>query len=347
MQLKDCQHLAGLFEAGLTEAVSKLNPERAFVAYRGRKNDSADEPTPYATHGFSMAGLYVDEDISTEVIRQTLREGKSQLIMDAIKAPGLTNRTSVIISGLRSVLSVPMRHSNGLTLGLFYLDNRVKAGAFKKGHEEILKETADAIVAGLGPVEQKMRDRRTTISTDASLSEIRQITLTAAEKGEFTKGLATVEQWIQGREESDELGLAYGIRGRILQQMGQIKSALESVAIAVYILGNGKSASNNENYALMLNNLAGIHVELSNLRRAHGLLTASASYWTKLSNSDPRHFGGLAATQYNLGRLHEGQADSPQGAIDWYEKALASSEQAFGAEHPRTLKIKQSLDGLR
>ncbi len=346
MQLTDFQHLAGLFEAGLTIAVGELNPERAFVAYRGRKSESADEPTPYATHGFSMAGLYVDEDISTEVIRQTLREGKSQLIMDAIRTPGLTNRTSVIISGLRSVLSVPMRHSNGLTLGLIYVDNRVKAGAFKQEHEAILTSVADDIVQSLSTVEQRMRDRSGEVTSQLSLSEVRQITLAAAERGEFTKGLSTVEQWIQGREESDELGLAYGVRGRILQQMGHLQSALESVAVAVYILGNGRSATNNENYALMLNNLAGIHVVLENFARAHGLFTASAAYWTKLANSDAKHFGGLAATQYNLGRLHQ-RSNSNETAVGWYEKALASSQQAFGYDHPRTLKIKQSLDSLR
>ena len=162
MELSSFQHLAGLFEAGLTNAVEELKPERAFVAYRGRKAESQEFPKVYATHSFSMSGLYTDEDISTEVIRKTLREGKSQLIVDAISTPGLTNRTSVILSGLRSVLTVPLRLSNGMTLGLFYADNRVKAGAFKKDHQEILSLTAAELVKELPSVEAAMRHQPDT-----------------------------------------------------------------------------------------------------------------------------------------------------------------------------------------
>lgn len=344
MELISFQHLAGLFEAGLTNAVGELRPERAFVAYRGRVSDASEFPTPYATHGFAMSGLYLNEDISTEVIRNTLREGKSQLIVDAISTPGLTNRTSVIISGLRSVLTVPLRHSNGLILGLFYLDNRVKTGAFKQPHEQLLSVLAEDLVTQLAEVEQRMKDRPNQIFHQGSLSEVRQKALGLADKGHYTEGLSTVEQWISGRDEDDELGMAYGIRGRILQQMGQMKSALESVAVAVYILGNS-GGQTNEHYALMLNNLAGLHVTLGNLHRAHGLFVASASYWNRLVRSDSRHYAGLAGTQYNLGKLHQ-ELDDQTHAKEWFGKALVSSREVYGDDHPRTLKIQECLSAV-
>jgi Tetratricopeptide repeat len=341
MELGSFQHLAGLFEAGLSNAVSELNPERAFIAYRSRSSDVTEFPTPYATHGFAMAGLYTNEDISTEVIRKTCVEGLSQLIVDAISAPGLTDRTSVILSGLRSVLTVPLRHSNGLTLGMIYLDNRIKAGAFKKNHQLLLTDLADLIVAEISQVENCMKARPNVSSTDASLLEVKERALLLAEKGSYTEGLSSVEQWICGRGESEDVGLAYAVKGRILQKMGQMKSALESVAVAVYILGN---ASNNrtEHYPIVLNNLAGLHVALGNLQRAHGLFTASASYWARLAKLESRHYGGLAATQYNLGKLHE-QLEAHKVARDWFEQALVSSQEAFGVEHPKTVKIQESL----
>jgi tetratricopeptide (TPR) repeat protein len=289
-----------------------------------------------------MAGLYVNEDISTEVIRQTLREGKSQLIVDAISAPGLTNRNSVILSGLRSVLTVPLKHSNGLILGLLYADNRVKAGAFKRNHQELLRGVAQRLVAELPKVEARIKETPSYSPSTSDLEEVRQKALALAAKGSFTEGLSTVEQWIAGRPESHDLGIAYGVKGRILQQMGQMSPALESVAVAVYILGQ-RSTTNNEHYALMLNNLAGLHVALDNHHRAHGLLTASASYWARLANSDSRHYPGLTATQYNLGKLHQ-ELGSPKDARLWFEQALASSRKAFGENHPKTAKIQSCLE---
>lgn len=344
MESGSFQHLAGLFEAGLTEAVSALRPERAFVAYRSRKAETADFPTPYATHGFSMAGLYVSEDISTEVIRQTLREGKSQLIVDAISTPGLTNRTSVIISGLRSVLTVPLRHSNGLTVGLMYVDNRVKAGAFKKHHEELLSDKVAELMGDLSAVERRMYEARGEICTQAKLPEVRQKALALASQGKYTEALSQIEQWIRGREESEELGLAYGVKGRILQQMGQMTSAFEAVAVAVFLLGQAARGTN-EHYALVLNNLAGIHVALDNLHRAHGLFIASSSYWARLAKSDPKHFAGLAATQYNLGKFHQ-ELESEGEAKEWFEMALMSCREAYGDDHPKTQKILQSLESV-
>lgn len=344
MDLDSFDHLAALFEAGLTNAVSELNPERAFVAYRGRSTVPSEYPTPYATHGFSMAGLYLNEDISTKVISQTLREGKNQLIVDAISTPGLTNRTSVVLSGLRSILTVPLRYSNGLTVGLLYVDNRIKAGAFQESHETVLTETAAQLVERLASVESKMKAAPKGGSTEIPLVESRSKALGLAEKGQYTEALATIESWIQGREDSEELGMAHGVRGRILQQMGQTRSAFEAVSIAVFLLGQTATGAN-EHYALMLNNLAGLHVDMGHLHRAHGLLTASSAYWSRLAGKDERHYAGLSATYYNLGKLHT-EMGHPTESKQWYEQALRCCQDHFGVEHPRTQKVREALSAL-
>lgn len=343
MQFSDYTHLASLFEASLTEAVNELKPERAFVAYRTRGKKSEEHPTPYATQGFDMADLFVDEDISMELVRTTLVEGQSHLIVDAVRTPGLTNRTSVIISGLRSVLTVPLRLSNGLTVGMFYLDNRMVTGAFKAPHQERLKEIAAATVNHLSVTEQRMREAPTDIVVHDPFPRVRQAALSAAERGSFTEGLATIEQWMRGRPESVDLGLAYGVKGRILQQMGKLDSATDAVAVAVYILGN-LAVGSNEHYPVVLNNLAGLHVEQKNYKRAHGLFEAAQACWNRLCRIDPKHLGGLAGTQYNLGKLFRELRDP--NAVQWLEKALDTSQRAFGPDHSRTLKVRQTLEEL-
>ena len=343
MEFGTFQHLAGLFEAGLTNAVTALTPERAFIAYLGRNADNQKYPTVYATQRFSMSGLYTDEDISTEVVRKTMRDGESQLIVDAISTPGLTNRTSVILSGLRSVLTVPLRLSNGMTVGMIYADNRVKAGAFKKEHQELLIVTAEELVKQIPVVEAEMRARPEKQAVKTPLADIRSRTLNQAEKGHYTEALGAIEAWICGRDEGEELGIAFGVKGRILQQMGQMIGSFEATATAVYLLGQYSNKS--EHYALMLNNLAGLHVTLENLNRAHGLFSASLSCWSRLSNRDSRHIGGLTATEYNLGRLYEvfNKGDKAQ---DCYQKALENCQKAFGESHPKTEKIRESLTNL-
>ena len=126
--------------------------------------------------------------------------------------------------------------------------------------------------------------------------------------------------------------------------MGQSQSALEAAAISVFLLGQTASGRS-EHYALMLNNLAGLHVEIGNLHRAHGLLTASEAYWTRLANHDSRHAPGLCATQYNLGKLHSELGDQEE-AKRWYDQALLNCRETFGPDHPRTQKIEEALKTL-
>lgn len=344
MKISPYSHLAALFEVSLTQAVADLKPERAFVAYRNRDNKNSEFPTPYATQNFDMARLFVDEDISTDLVRLTLREGQPQLIVDAISAPGLSNSTSVILSGLRSVLTVPLRLSNGLTVGLFYVDNRIVAGAFKKPHQDRLCEIAEETIAQLSATEQKMRDAPTDTISDDPLPEVKQAVLAAAERGSFTEGLARIEQWIRGRSESVELGLGYGVKGRILQRMGNLDAALEAVAVAVYILGNLAVGTQGEHYPIVLNNLAGLHVEKQNYHRAHGLFEAAEACWNRLCRNEEKHLGGLAGTQYNLGKMFQEMSDPRAG--EWLNKALSTSERAFGADHPRVMKVRDALSTL-
>ena len=123
-------HLPELFELGITQLVEELRPERVFLSYRSKDEDAVEFPRAYAAQGLSLANLYTAEDLSTEIVRQAIREGKSEVIMDAMASPNLTNRNSVILSGLRSVMVLPLKHESGLVVGLAYLDNRAKTAAF-------------------------------------------------------------------------------------------------------------------------------------------------------------------------------------------------------------------------
>jgi tetratricopeptide (TPR) repeat protein len=345
MNLEQSRHVCELFERGMQKVLAELRPERAFLAYREKSQASAPFPTPYVVHGFSLANLFTTEDISTEIIRKALSSGEASLIADAMNAPLLNSRASVLISGLRSVLTVPLRHSSGLVLGLIYADSRGAVGAFGKENLEIAKCLGERMVAPLAAVEKRMRDETSPIVLDTGFEELKTQALTLQKEKRTTEAIELLETWARGRPPSRELGMAHGVRGSILEQSGQFEQALEALSCSVWMLGR-KATGPDEGYSLMLNNLAGVHVRLGYFERAQGLLKTSLEQWRKLDLPGGRQHEGLAATSYNLGKLHQKKGE-PAEAIPWMSKALESSEKAFGPEHPKTMKIQSALDILR
>ena len=209
-----------------------------------------------------------------------------------------------MISGLRSVLTVPLRHQNGLVVGLIYADSRALAGAFGPSHLELAKSLGQKMLEPLAFVEKRMKAERSPILLERNFDEVKREALVVARDGRSREGVELLETWIKGREPSHELGMAHGVRGRILDQSGDFEGALEALSCSVWMLGRGVTGAD-ENLSLMLNNLAGVHVSLGNHERALGLFKTSVDHWKRLSLPNDRQNAGMAATCYNLGTLHQ------------------------------------------
>ncbi len=345
MNLHQSRHICELFERGMQKVLAELRPERAFLAYREKSQASAPFPTPYVVHGFSLANLFTTEDISTEIVRKALTTGEASLLADAMNSPAFNSRASVLISGLRSVLTVPLRHSSGLIVGLIYADSRALAGAFGPDHLETAKALGQAMLEPLAAVEKKMRTEVSPVLLEDSIDDIKARSLGLHREGRSAEAIALLEEWAKGRSPSTELGMAHGVRGRILEQTGALEPALEALSASVWMLGR-KASAPDEGYSLMLNNLAGVHVALGYYERAQGLLKTSLEQWSKLDLPGGRQHAGKAATSYNLGTLHQ-KRGQPGEAIPWMVKALDSSETAFGADHPKTVKVRAALEALQ
>lgn len=329
----------------MQKVLAELRPERAFLAYREKSQASAPFPTPYVVHGFSLANLFTTEDLSTEIVRKALATGEASLLADAMNSPAFNSRASVLISGLRSVLTVPLRHPSGLILGLIYADSRAQAGAFGPAHLETAKALGQAMLEPLAAVEKRMKAETSPIVSESSIDEIKALTLTMHREGRSEEAVALLEEWAQGRSPSTELGMAHGVRGRILEQAGRLEEALEALSASVWMLGR-KATTPDEGYSLMLNNLAGVHVALGYYERAQGLLKTSLEQWSKLDLPGGRQHAGKAATSYNLGTLHQ-KRGQPAEAVPWMTKALESSELAFGPDHPKSVKVRTALQALQ
>lgn len=343
--MEQSRHICELFERGMQKVLAELRPERAFLAYREKSQASAPFPTPYVVHGFSLAHLFTTEDLSTEIIRTALVSGEASLLADAMNAPHLNSRASVLISGLRSVLTVPLRHPSGLVVGLIYADSRVTAGAFGPEQLEIAKSLGQQMLQPLAIVEKRMRSEVSPIVLETEFEEIKARALTLQKAGRSPEAIDLLETWAKGRAPSTELGMAHGVRGRLLEQSGDYEQALEALSCSVWMLGR-RATGPDERYSLMVNNLAGVHVALGYFERAQGLLKTSLEHWKKLELPGGRQLEGLAATSYNLGTLHQKRGQVAE-AIPWMTRALEASEKAFGPAHPKTHKVQAALDSLR
>lgn len=342
-RLSKSVHLCELFEKAMQSLLRELQPERAFIAYREKKQVDSSFPTPYVTHSLSLANLFTTEDISTEIVRKSLLSGEPSLFADAINTPHLNARTSVLISGLRSVLIVPLRHFTGLVIGVIYADSRTSAGFFKPNHLQAASSLSNDILAALPWVEKKVEPSSTGEPVQSSFVEMKQHSLKLA-KTSPQEAIDFISSWSKTQKTGLEQGMAHGIRGSILEQQGRYEEALEALSLAVWLLGRSATAAD-ERYSLMMNNLAGVHVRLGFLERAEGLLKTSLSQWQRLEAKGGQQ-EGIAATSYNLAKvcLQRGRKDD---ATSWLHQALAASELVFGAEHPKTEKVRQTLSQLQ
>lgn len=76
--------------------------------------------------------------VSRSVIQQVLESGEGVLTTNAQTDPRFSGQASVVMYGLRSILSVPLQ-SRGRVIGVMYLDNRATQGMFARRHLEALQ----------------------------------------------------------------------------------------------------------------------------------------------------------------------------------------------------------------
>lgn len=119
-----------------------MSAERCLFLYQERE---AEELVVEAAHGIEPETVFTTAEISQELLRSVRREGKPIILLDAGADPRFGNRTSVVLSNLRSILCLPLRHPSRLVVGLLYADNRIKAGAFTDKHLKVAEEFGQAL----------------------------------------------------------------------------------------------------------------------------------------------------------------------------------------------------------
>lgn len=131
-------HVRSLYERAFGQAMTfaeeGLRAERAMVTYAGNGR----------LFHLNPESLWTTELISLSILSSLIEEAEPRLLVH-LEEPDKFERTSVLITGITSVLYVPIRSHAGEVCGFYYLDNRVRnGGSFQEKH---LKQ-AEAVVAG-------------------------------------------------------------------------------------------------------------------------------------------------------------------------------------------------------
>ena len=124
----------------MDEVIAAVKAERGFVmlidqngslefkAARGIDQRTIDDP---------------QFQVSRSIVERVARDGKPVLTSDAQSDERFNMRQSVMLLGLRSILSVPLTQKNNL-LGVIYVDNHLKSGIFSPSDLELLSAIASS-----------------------------------------------------------------------------------------------------------------------------------------------------------------------------------------------------------
>lgn len=122
----------------LDEVIAATRAERAFLVLV----ESDGTQTFRAARGLEQSTINDPKSqVSLGVIDRVLREGRPLLTSNAQSDDWLSERKSVMVLGLRSVLCVPLQNKN-ITSGIIYVDNRVQTGIFTSDDLDLLNSIA-------------------------------------------------------------------------------------------------------------------------------------------------------------------------------------------------------------
>jgi hypothetical protein len=106
-------------------------------------------PLPVVGHGIHLGTLYTSGQISRTVIFEAIAARRPQIFVDAMHDPRFGNQTSLILSGIQSVICCPLLSPKGSLVGLLYADRQDKGQRYRQGHLAWIQELRDELLSKL------------------------------------------------------------------------------------------------------------------------------------------------------------------------------------------------------
>lgn len=112
-----------------------LNAERGFIMLY---DPNFDELNVLAVKNLDPETIFTSAEVSMTIINTVSAREMPILSSNALDDRRFSNKSSVVISGLRSVICTPILSDEGFW-GLIYIDNRSKVGMFSLRHMRFLE----------------------------------------------------------------------------------------------------------------------------------------------------------------------------------------------------------------
>ncbi len=120
----------------MDQVIRLLTAERGFILLR----ENGELTIPVSRH-IDPEAVLRGEEISMSLLHDVLSAGEPIFSVDAKIDSRFRFRDSVITSGLRSVICVPLRLQDRI-MGVIYVDNRVRSGLFGDADQRLLQALA-------------------------------------------------------------------------------------------------------------------------------------------------------------------------------------------------------------
>jgi len=145
-----------VLERAMDMVIDFVKAERGFIMLRDKESGALEVK---AARGIEPEAITGGQEISQTIITQAADEGKPVLSLNAMQDPRFADRKSVMVSGLRSVMCVPLAVQDRI-IGVVYVDNRMKTGLFNQKQLEMLSAFANQAVVAIenARLYQELRD---------------------------------------------------------------------------------------------------------------------------------------------------------------------------------------------
>lgn len=156
-----------VLEQAIDVVISLTDAERGYLILTQPDSDELDFRVTRESELAPQQGSSQDPQISQTILREVLETGEPLLADNAYKDERLQSGMSIAQFALRSVLCVPLNYK-GQTLGVVYVDNRLRSGVFTDREKNLL-------VAFANQASVAIENARLYERVQSTLAEIREV----------------------------------------------------------------------------------------------------------------------------------------------------------------------------
>ncbi|HUS83705.1 MAG TPA: GAF domain-containing protein, partial [Anaerolineales bacterium] len=185
----------------MDSVIQLTGAERGFLMLA---NPETGELTFEAARNFQQENLNKGEmEVSHSVIQDVIRSGEGILTTNAQFDDRFSKQDSITRFALRSILCLPLR-THGEVIGVIYIDNKIRSGAFNKNDRELLEIFAVQAAIALENARLYTRVDTELAKRVSELETLRHIDKELNTGLDFTRVLELTLEWALRSTESED-----------------------------------------------------------------------------------------------------------------------------------------------